>query len=161
MCLFFSNPCIDKAHLFQLLSVIDIAAIDNDTAIHHLLDDIPRWHAELAPLGDEGEHISTVSGIVHVLAVGDGIADAALAFVHSDGIKDTDGGPVFQELVDDNQGRSLAHIVGLGLESKTDDGDGLSFYVAYGLDDLVIDNGLLLLVDTLHGLDHLHVVVII
>ena len=52
MGLFFSNPRIDEAHFLQFLTVIDVAAIDNDTAIHHLLDDIPRWHAELAPLGD-------------------------------------------------------------------------------------------------------------
>lgn len=41
MGLFFSNPRIDEAHFLQFLTVIDVAAIDNDTTIHHLLDDIP------------------------------------------------------------------------------------------------------------------------
>ena len=50
--LFLPNSCIDEAHFLQLLAVIDITSINNNVSIHHLLDDIPRWHAELAPLGD-------------------------------------------------------------------------------------------------------------
>jgi hypothetical protein len=61
--LFLPNSCIDKSHFLQFLTVIDITSINNNVlalasvplgraAIHHFLDDIPRWHAELAPLGD-------------------------------------------------------------------------------------------------------------
>ena len=37
----FSYSCINKALFLDLLPVVDVSAIDNHVAVHHLLDDIP------------------------------------------------------------------------------------------------------------------------
>ena len=124
--LFLADAGVEESEGFEFLAVVDVTAVDDDVASHDLLDDIPGGHTELAPLGHQGEDVGTIGGIVHVGAVGDDITDAALALVHGDGVKDADGGTILQELVDDDEGWGLTHIVGLGLEGQTNDGDGLA-----------------------------------
>ena len=53
--LLFSDSCIYEALFFKFLTVIDITSVNDDIACHHLLDDIPRRHAELAPVSHHGE----------------------------------------------------------------------------------------------------------
>ena len=183
--LLLAYPCIYKTIFFQFLAVVDVTAIDDDVATHDFLDDIPAGHAELAPLGHQGEDIGTVGGIVHVLAIGDGIANATLALVHGNGVEDSDGGTVLQQLVNHHQSRGFTHVVGLWLEGEAKDGNGLALKgianphlsgsglqirfndldtiidIAYGTDNLVVDDALLLLVDTLHSFDDFHVITVL
>ena len=159
--LLLANAGIDEAEFLEFLAVVDVAAIDDDVTCHDFLDDIPAGHAELAPLGHQRKDIGTVSGIVHVLAVGDAVADATAALIHGNGVEDADGGTIFQEAVDDHQGRGLAHIVGLGLEREADDSDSLARETADGREHLIIDNRLLALVDTLDSLDDFHMIAIV
>ena len=164
---------IDEAIVFEFLTVVDIAAINDDVAIHDLADDVPGGHTELTPLCHQCKDIGTIGSIVEVLTIGDGVTDAPATLIHGDGVEDTDGGTILEELVDDHQGGSFTHIVGLRLEGEANDGDGLTLekrgwggnrVATHGtecLEDLVVDNGLLPLVDTLDGLDDLHVVAMV
>ena len=54
--LLFSDSCIYEALFFKFLTVIDITSVNDDIACHHLLDDIPRRHAELAPVSHHIKH---------------------------------------------------------------------------------------------------------
>ena len=159
--LLFTDAGVGEAEGFELLAVVDVAAVDDDMAGHDLLDDIPRGEAELAPLGHEGEDVGTISGIVHILTIGDAVAYATLALVHGDGVEDAHGGTILQEAVDDHQGGSLAHVVGLGLEGESENGNGLALHATHGFDDLIVDDVFLFLVDTLDGLDDFHVVAVV
>ena len=159
--LLFADAGVGEAEGFELLAVVDVAAVDNNMAGHDLLDDIPRGETELAPLGHEGEDVGTICGIVHILTIGDAVANATLALVHGDGVEDAHGGAILQQAVDDYQGGSLAHIVGLGLEGESENGDGLALHATHGLDDLIVNDVLLSFVDTLDGLDDLHVVAVV
>ena len=84
-------------------------------------------HAELTPFCHQGKDIGTVSCIVHIFTIGDCIAYAAFAFVHSYRIKDTDSGTIFQQFIDDYQGWGFAHVIGLGFEGQANDGNGFAF----------------------------------
>ena len=174
----FADAGVGEAEGFELLAVVDVTAVDDNMAGHDLLDDIPRGEAELAPLGHEGEDVGTISGIVHILTIDDAVAYTTLALIHGDGVEDAHGGAILQQAVDDYQGGSLAHVVGLGFEGESENGNGLALQrggrrgnriathsiVALGtngLDDFIIDDVLLFLVDTLDGLDDLHMVAIV
>ena len=122
----FADAGVEEAIVLEFLAVVDVTAIDDDVAIHDFLDDIPGGHAELTPLCHEGEDIGTISSIVEVLAVGDNITDAPSALVHGDGVEDPDGGTILQEFIDDHEGWSLTHVVGLGFEAQANDGNGLA-----------------------------------
>ena len=39
--LLLANPGIDESHFFQLLTVVDVTAVDDHIAGHELADDIP------------------------------------------------------------------------------------------------------------------------
>ena len=169
----FADAGVEEAIVLEFLAVVDVTTIDDDVAIHDFLDDIPGGHAELTPFCHEGEDIGTVGSIVEVLAVGDSITDAPAALVHGDGVEDPDGGTILQELVDDHKGRGFTHVVGLWLEAQANDGNGLALKEGgrggngiatngtKGLEDLIVDDGLLTFVDTLDGFDDLHVIAMV
>ena len=46
-----ADAVVGKAHILQLVAVIDVAAVDDDGGFHQALDGLPGGDAELTPLG--------------------------------------------------------------------------------------------------------------
>lgn len=125
--LLFTNTSINESKILQFLTVVDVATNNYDVSIHHFLDDIPRRHAELAPLCHQSKDISTIGCVVHILAIDNGIASSPLALVHGNGVENSDCCSAFHEFVNHHQSRGFSHNISIGLEGQTYNGNGFAF----------------------------------
>ena len=148
---------VDEALLLQLLLVVDIAPVEDEGRAHGALEDVEARQAELLPLSHEHQRIGIDSGLVHITAVADAIAQAAACLVHSDRVVDLHTAARLQEALDEHEGRSLAHVVGLGLEGQPPEGHYTPLEVAVEVpQELLEEDTLLPLVHPIHRLEHLH-----
>lgn len=150
---------VGESLLLQVFLFINISSVEHRGLFHQAFRHFPVGHAELLPLGDEHQGVGIDQGVVGVLGVVDGVAQPPAGFVHGDGVVGLHRGAGMEQLVDEHERGGLAHVVGLGLERKAPEGDGLAAQVTLVMAaELVEEDFFLPLVDRLHGLEHLQVV---
>ena len=119
-----------KSILFHFARFVDITSVDDERIFHQFLDSHPAGHPEFLPFGKEQQGVGFYHRVVYVFGIMDGIAYAPFRLGHGHGVVGIDVASGFEELMDDNQRRCLAHIVRLRLEGQTPDSNPLSFQIA-------------------------------
>ena len=122
-----------------------------------ILDPVPVGHAEFAPLGDQQEGVRAGERLVGVAGVGDSVLKLVLGLFGSDGVVGGYGGSERHQGFGNDQGGSLAHVVGLRLEAKSPHGKVLAAKVCTKMSlDLGDHDALLGVVDRLDGFEDAH-----
>jgi hypothetical protein len=164
----------DEADLPQLLGVDDVAAVEDEGGLLHVVEDLLVVQGlELVPLGQDAQPVGALGGLVRVphaahllhsrrarrlqvhrvvpveLVHGQVPLDLVLRHL---GVVDADLGLITQQALADIDGRGLPGVAGVLLESEAEDGDLLAGDgVEHGRHDAVHEPALLVVVD----LDHL------
>ncbi|TVU44955.1 hypothetical protein EJB05_04419, partial [Eragrostis curvula] len=164
----------DEADLPELLGVDDVAAIEDEGWLLHVVEELLVVQGlELVPLGQDAQTVGALGGLVRVpdaahllhrsgarrlqvhrvvpveLVHGQVPLDLVLRHL---GVVDADLGLVTQETLADVDGRGLPGVTGVLLEGEAEDGDLLAGHgVEHGGHDAVDEAALLVVVD----LDHL------
>ena len=112
------NRGIFESRFGEFLCVVDVASVDNEGVLHGLLHHAEARHAELLPFGHEEEGVCVEQCFVHVVAVGDDVAHAALAFVHGNRVIDSNYSASLCELVDKYECGRFAHVVRFQLDGE-------------------------------------------
>lgn len=127
-----------EANLSKGVVVEDVPSVENEGRLGHgSIDLLIVIGLELVPLGQDGQGVRTVAGLVRVGARGDGILEAggvvlvdATGVVHLDphilaldlGVKDVNLGPLLEQIADNEHRWSLADVTGVLLEGISEDG---------------------------------------
>ena len=127
-----------EANLSQGVVVEDVPSVENEGRLGHGgIDLLIVVGLELVPLGQDGQGVRAVAGLIGVRAGGDGILEAggvvlvdAAGVVHLDphvlaldlGVEDVDLGPLLEQIADDEHRRGLADVAGVLLEGISEDG---------------------------------------
>ena len=117
---------IFNAHRQKFLRVINVAAVDDERIAHRAGDDVPRRHAELLPFREHQHRVGINQRVIHVGGILHDVTKAALTLIHGNLFKHPDAGTGLYEHVHDHERGCLAHVVGLGFESKAPEGDGFA-----------------------------------
>ena len=159
-----TDSAVFKTGVGEFLSVVDVAAVDDEGVLHRLLHHAEARHAELLPFGHEEEGVCVEQCFVHVVAVGDDVAHAALAFVHGDRVIDSNYSASLCELVDKYECGRFAHVVRFRLEGETPHGNRLALEVGFAAETLcefVEKDCLLVFIDFFDSLENAHLVAVL
>ena len=159
-----TDSAVFKTGVGEFLSVVDVAAVDDEGVLHGLLHHAETRHAELLPFGHEEEGVCVEQCFVHVVAVGDDVAHAALAFVHGNRVIDSNYSASLGELVDKYECGRFAHVVRFWLEGETPHGNRLALEVCFTAESLcefVEKDCLLVFIDFFNGLENAHLVAVL
>src|SRR6185369_650742 len=144
-----SDAEVDEATLAHPYRVEDVTAVEDDRLTHQLLHPLEVGPTEVVPLGEDEESIGTLEGLVGRLGVADPVTEVTLRHLRRHRVMGGEGRALAEETFEHHQRRSLAHIVGAGLEGEPPDGEVLPGEVAVVLGGLLEEEPLLALVGAL------------
>src|SRR5207253_3043534 len=156
--LFAANAAIGEAEAAHRFRVVDVSSIDDDRAAHELLDASHVELAELIPLGDQHDRVRTRRNLVRTLEIFH-LREEQPGSLHRGRVICSDFGASSKQDLGDADSRRLAHVVGFGFESKSEQTDHAPWELIQRLAQQVNHDHALVAIDLHHGLQQLRVIV--
>src|SRR5579885_57342 len=155
------DAAIDEAGARHLLWLVDVAAIDQYGLAHRSPDLAHVQRFKLVPVCDDNQRVGAFRDLVGALAKGHSLHLHSGAYqglapgLHRDRIVDAHGSALARNPADNIDGRSLAHVVGVGFQSQAEDANDAVAQGAEDVGQLGDDQAALVVVDLHDGVQHL------
>src|SRR6266545_4686158 len=114
-----------EAEAPHALRLVEVPPVENERAAHQAPQPLQIEKPELVPLGDQGDRVRPLGGIIGRLAEGDAGGQEPLGIAIGHRIVGADARARRLELADDLEALGVAHVVGIRLEREPQDGDRL------------------------------------
>src|SRR6266550_3223077 len=153
-----ANAAIGEAKAAHRFRVVDVSSVHDDRAAHELLDACHVELAELIPLGDQDDRVRPRRNLVRTLQILH-LREEHPGSLHRGRVISSDLSAGSKQDLGDADAWRLAHVVGIGFESKSEQTDHPPWELIQRLAQQVNHDHALVAIDLHHGLQKLRVIV--